>query len=127
MVAVLIGWLVATGTAMESLSGMQSFLSGRPKCFRSLEHAIEWRCVMGVVRVCHGCVCVCVWCVYVMGVYVCVVCVCHGCACVCVRARMCVVCVHVQNWGPIYTVLNSAAVTSLSACCLLGNKCPYLP
>jgi len=34
---------VAIGTAMDSLSGMQSFLSSRPKCFRSLEHAIEWR------------------------------------------------------------------------------------
>lgn len=33
---------VVEGTAMESLSSMQAFLSGRPKCFRSLEHAIEW-------------------------------------------------------------------------------------
>ena len=28
---------------MEALSSMQSFLKGRPKSFRSLEQAIEWR------------------------------------------------------------------------------------
>ena len=42
-----------TGTAMESLPSMQAFLSSRPKCFRSLEHAIEWWYV-------SLCVCVCV-------------------------------------------------------------------
>ena len=31
------------GTAMDSLSGMHSFLTGRPQSFKSLEHAIEWR------------------------------------------------------------------------------------
>lgn len=30
------------GTAMDSLSSMQSFLKGRPKVFKSLEQGIEW-------------------------------------------------------------------------------------
>ena len=33
---------VVEGTAMEALSSMQSFLRGRPKVFKSIEHAIEW-------------------------------------------------------------------------------------
>lgn len=33
---------VVEGTALEALSSMQSFLRGRPKVFKSLEHAIEW-------------------------------------------------------------------------------------
>ena len=33
---------VVEGTALEALSSMQAFLRGRPKAFRSLEHAIEW-------------------------------------------------------------------------------------
>lgn len=33
---------VVEGTALEALSSMQSFLRGRPKIFKSLEHAIEW-------------------------------------------------------------------------------------
>ncbi|XP_065885258.1 protein phosphatase methylesterase 1-like isoform X2 [Dysidea avara] len=41
---------VVEGTAMDSLSGMQSFLSSRPKCFRSLEHAIEWSIRSGQLR-----------------------------------------------------------------------------
>ena len=32
-----------SGTAVESLASMQSFLRGRPSTFNSLEHAIEWR------------------------------------------------------------------------------------
>ena len=31
-----------TGTALEALASMQSFLRGRPSVFKSLEHAIEW-------------------------------------------------------------------------------------
>ena len=33
---------VVEGTALEALSSMQSFLRGRPKVFKSIEHAIEW-------------------------------------------------------------------------------------
>ena len=33
---------VVEGTALEALSSMQSFLRGRPKVFKSVEHAIEW-------------------------------------------------------------------------------------
>lgn len=33
---------VVEGTAMDALTSMQSFLRGRPKTFRTLEHAIEW-------------------------------------------------------------------------------------
>jgi len=33
---------VVEGTALEALTSMQAFLRGRPKVFRSLEHAIEW-------------------------------------------------------------------------------------
>ena len=53
--------IVSLGTAMESLSSMQAFLSSRPKCFRSLEHAIEW----WYVRVCVTYVS-CVACVLVL-------------------------------------------------------------
>ena len=31
-----------SGTAMEALSSMQSFLRGRPSSFQSLEQGIEW-------------------------------------------------------------------------------------
>ena len=34
---------IIIGTAMESLSSMQSYLKGRPKSFKSLETAVEWR------------------------------------------------------------------------------------
>ena len=33
---------VVEGTALEAITSMQSFLRGRPKSFKSLEHAIEW-------------------------------------------------------------------------------------
>ena len=33
---------VVEGTALDALTSMQSFLRGRPKTFKSLEHAIEW-------------------------------------------------------------------------------------
>ena len=33
---------VVEGTAMESLSSMQSFLRGRPDCFPCVQDAIEW-------------------------------------------------------------------------------------
>ena len=52
-------YICETGTAIESLPSMQAFLSSRPKCFRSLEHAIEWWYVCLSVTVCV-CVCVCV-------------------------------------------------------------------
>uniref|UniRef100_A0A452U179 Protein phosphatase methylesterase 1 n=1 Tax=Ursus maritimus TaxID=29073 RepID=A0A452U179_URSMA len=35
---------VVEGTAMDALNSMQNFLRGRPKTFKSLENAIEWRC-----------------------------------------------------------------------------------
>ncbi|XP_022086820.1 protein phosphatase methylesterase 1-like isoform X1 [Acanthaster planci] len=41
---------VVEGTAMEALQGMQSFLRGRPKQFRSLEYAIEWAVKSGQIR-----------------------------------------------------------------------------
>lgn len=31
------------GTAMDALNSMQNFLRSRPKTFKSLENAIEWR------------------------------------------------------------------------------------
>ena len=31
------------GSAMDALSGMQTFLQGRPKLFNSIEQAIEYR------------------------------------------------------------------------------------
>lgn len=34
---------VVEGTALESLSCMQSILRGRPNSFKSIEHAIQWR------------------------------------------------------------------------------------
>ena len=34
---------LCAGTAMEALNSMQSFLRSRPKTFKSLENAIEWR------------------------------------------------------------------------------------
>ena len=34
---------VVEGTAMDALNSMQNFLHGRPKTFKSLENAIEWR------------------------------------------------------------------------------------
>ena len=34
---------LGAGTAMEALNSMQSFLRSRPKTFKSLENAIEWR------------------------------------------------------------------------------------
>ena len=36
---------VVEGSALESLSAMQSVLRGRPKSFKSIEYAIQWRCV----------------------------------------------------------------------------------
>ncbi|XP_056010784.1 protein phosphatase methylesterase 1-like isoform X2 [Ostrea edulis] len=41
---------VVEGTAMDSLSSMQSFLKGRPKVFKSLEQGIEWCVRSGQVR-----------------------------------------------------------------------------
>ncbi|XP_052794769.1 protein phosphatase methylesterase 1-like [Mya arenaria] len=41
---------VVEGTALEALTSMQGFLKGRPKVFRSLEHAIEWCVRSGQVR-----------------------------------------------------------------------------
>ena len=35
--------IIFSGTALEALTSMQSFLRGRPTVFKSLEHAIEWR------------------------------------------------------------------------------------
>lgn len=31
------------GSAMDVLHSMQNFLRGRPKSFKSIDHAIEWR------------------------------------------------------------------------------------
>lgn len=31
------------GSAMEALHSIQNFLKGRPKSFKSIDHAIEWR------------------------------------------------------------------------------------
>ena len=36
-------FMLISGTAIESLGSMQSFLRGRPSSFKSVEHAIEWR------------------------------------------------------------------------------------
>eukprot|EP01135_Chromosphaera_perkinsii_P005655 Nk52_evm26s356 gene=Nk52_evmTU26s356 len=41
---------VVEGTAVESLSSMRSFLSGRPSRFNSVEHAIEWSLKSGQIR-----------------------------------------------------------------------------
>lgn len=37
------------GTAMDALNSMQNFLRSRPKTFKSLENAIEWRYGLGSV------------------------------------------------------------------------------
>ena len=34
---------VVEGSAMEALSGMQTFLQGRPKFFNTIEQAIEYK------------------------------------------------------------------------------------
>ncbi len=39
-----------SGTAMDALSSMQSFLRSRPDRFRSLEYAVEWSVRSGQVR-----------------------------------------------------------------------------
>lgn len=53
LVRTLIGCVVidvVEGTAMESLTSMQSFLRSRPKTFRSISQAIEWRFVVMSTR-----------------------------------------------------------------------------
>lgn len=40
---------VVEGTALEALSSMQQILRGRPSSFKSIESAIEWRCVYCIV------------------------------------------------------------------------------
>lgn len=35
------------GSAMEALHSIQNFLKGRPKSFKSMDHAIEWRWGLG--------------------------------------------------------------------------------
>lgn len=40
------------GSAMEALHSIQNFLKGRPKSFKSVDHAIEWRFVF---RLQHSC------------------------------------------------------------------------
>ena len=68
---------------MESLSSMQAFLSSRPKCFRSLEHAIEWWYVLCL----SVCLSQCMYCSLHMCVFgVCVVCMYQYVLCVCVSA-----------------------------------------
>ena len=42
--------LFVQGTALEALSAMDGFLRSRPKAFKSIEEAIEWRFV-GYFRV----------------------------------------------------------------------------
>ncbi|XP_061107423.1 protein phosphatase methylesterase 1-like [Conger conger] len=41
---------VVEGSAMDVLHSMQNFLRGRPKTFKSIEHAIEWSVKSGQVR-----------------------------------------------------------------------------
>lgn len=41
---------VVEGTAMDALSSMQNVLRGRPKCFPSIDYAIEWSLKSGQVR-----------------------------------------------------------------------------
>ena len=41
---------VVEGTAMDALVSMQSFLRGRPKCFDSIEKAIEWAVRSGQIQ-----------------------------------------------------------------------------
>lgn len=36
-------FLFFLGSAMEALHSIQNFLKGRPKSFKSVDHAIEWR------------------------------------------------------------------------------------
>lgn len=36
------------GSAMEALHSIQNFLKGRPKSFKSVDHAIEWRFVFSL-------------------------------------------------------------------------------
>uniref|UniRef100_A0A8C1NMC6 Protein phosphatase methylesterase 1 n=1 Tax=Cyprinus carpio TaxID=7962 RepID=A0A8C1NMC6_CYPCA len=64
---------VVEGSAMEVLHSMQNFLKGRPKSFKSIDHAIEWSVKSGQIRnlesakvsmvgqVRRVCVCVCVF------------------------------------------------------------------
>uniref|UniRef100_A0A8C1Y1B4 Protein phosphatase methylesterase 1 n=1 Tax=Cyprinus carpio TaxID=7962 RepID=A0A8C1Y1B4_CYPCA len=41
---------VVEGSAMEVLHSMQNFLKGRPKSFKSIDHAIEWSVKSGQIR-----------------------------------------------------------------------------
>uniref|UniRef100_UPI00358EDEB9 protein phosphatase methylesterase 1-like isoform X2 n=1 Tax=Myxine glutinosa TaxID=7769 RepID=UPI00358EDEB9 len=41
---------IVEGTALDALHSMQTFLRNRPKCFKSLEHAIEWSVKSGQIR-----------------------------------------------------------------------------
>ncbi|XP_037118632.1 protein phosphatase methylesterase 1-like isoform X3 [Syngnathus acus] len=41
---------VVEGSAMEALHSIQNFLKGRPKSFKSLDHAIEWSVKSGQIR-----------------------------------------------------------------------------
>uniref|UniRef100_A0A671PCZ1 Protein phosphatase methylesterase 1 n=1 Tax=Sinocyclocheilus anshuiensis TaxID=1608454 RepID=A0A671PCZ1_9TELE len=41
---------VVEGSAMEVLHSMQNFLRGRPKSFKSIDHAIEWSVKSGQIR-----------------------------------------------------------------------------
>ncbi|KAK6172540.1 hypothetical protein SNE40_016174 [Patella caerulea] len=41
---------VVEGSAMDALAGMQSFLRGRPKMFKSLDNVIEWAVRSGQIR-----------------------------------------------------------------------------
>ncbi|KAJ8403634.1 hypothetical protein AAFF_G00349600 [Aldrovandia affinis] len=45
---------VVGGSAIDVLHRMQNFLKGRPKSFKSMDHAIEWRNVANVVRATYG-------------------------------------------------------------------------
>lgn len=40
--------LSSVGSAMEALHSIQNFLKGRPKSFKSMDHAIEWRLDQGL-------------------------------------------------------------------------------
>ncbi|XP_075891448.1 protein phosphatase methylesterase 1-like [Nelusetta ayraudi] len=41
---------VVEGSAMEALHSIQNFLKGRPKSFKSVDHAIEWSVKSGQIR-----------------------------------------------------------------------------
>ncbi|XP_029940395.1 protein phosphatase methylesterase 1-like [Salarias fasciatus] len=41
---------VVEGSAMDALHSIQNFLKGRPKSFKSMEHAIEWSVKSGQIR-----------------------------------------------------------------------------